>query len=211
MQDVATETQDSTSKEVTSAAKTEQTSAKTYTEEELQARLNKQSNTIAATGKRHEAEMKALQSQITESQSTIKTLTDQLEQMEENGVKEPDAKDVIKAKRELRQARANLLKDQEALKAERDSLSADKEEIANFKVIMQASEIANKYEGVDFQDLIDMTDGSVEKMETLAAKLGKPKTEEKKPQTTPITAAGGGKVTTEQQRLDERYPSMKKT
>lgn len=207
MQDVATETQESSAdKAAASAANTEQTSARTYTEEELQARLNKQSNTIAATGKRHEAEMKALQAQITESQATIQSLTEQLEQMEENGVKEPDAKDVIKAKRELRQARADLLREKEALKAERDGLTADKEEVENFKLIMAAAEIANKYEGVDFQDLIDMTDGSEEKMETLATKLGKPKAEGKKPQTTPVTGGSGvGGTFTREQITDRTF------
>lgn len=178
-----------------SGAATGQTSTpRTYSEEEYQAALNRVSNKMAEQGRKHKEEMGQLQGQISDGQARLTALQDELDKVLEEGVKAPDAKEVIKLQREIRRERAKLTEDRAALQRERESMSTEKQELSQFKLLRKATTIAKDYEGVDPQALVDLTDGTEEKMEALAKVLGKPKQAAPAPKggTTPISETGAG-------------------
>jgi len=148
-----------------------------YTKEE---RDQYASNKLAEAGRKHKTEITERETKLGQATTRLKELEDQLEDLQTNGVKEPDAKAVFELKKQVRKERAEVLEAKASLQSERDSLAADKAEIEKGKLVRRASAIAAKYEGEDFEDLIDMTGGSDEQMEELAKKLGKPKEEKAK-------------------------------
>jgi colicin import membrane protein len=112
----------------------------------------------------------------------------------------PDALTTWQAKKAVKDAEAKLAKERAALEKEKSENAEALAEATEYKKIKAASEIASKYEGVEASELIELTDGSPEKMEKMAQRLGKPKeSQPAKPKPDSGAGKGGpGKPTLEQ-------------
>jgi len=175
------------------------TQPRTITLEEHQAALNRLSDKLADAGRKHKAEVESLTTQLTDHQTRVNALMSQIEELEDKGVTTPDAKEVIRLKRELGRARAKLLEDELNLSREKSQWEGERTELQNAKVLRKAQAIAKGFEGVDPEDLVTLTDGTEERMEALAKRLGKPKWEQPKATggTTPISEKGAGGMSDE--------------
>lgn len=192
--DEATATQGQPAQPPASAASQEPTSQpRMYSEKEY-------SDAMARKGREHKVQVDSLQAQIADHQTRARTLQEQIDRMEDEGIKQPDAKELMALKRQLRQERAELLTEKANLAREREAMSTEKQELSQYKLMQKAGNIAKGYEGVDPQLLVDLTDGSEEKMEALAKTLGKPRFQETtapKGGTIPISEAGAGGMSDE--------------
>ena len=97
------------------------TQPRTITLEEHQAALNRLSDKLADVGRKHKAEVESLTTQLTDHQTRVNALMSQIEELEDKGVTTPDAKEVIRLKRELGRARAKLLEDDDTWSALSDA------------------------------------------------------------------------------------------
>lgn len=182
-----------------SAASGEQTSTqpRTYTEEEFRAAQNRASDKLAEAGRKHKSDMASMTAQITESQGRVSSLIAQIEEMEDKGITNPDGKQVLADKRELRRLRAELAGERANLAQEKAQWESERAELQQARLLKKAQAIARDFEGVDPEDLVTLTDGSDERMEALAKRLGKPRQPAPPkatgtPTTTPISEQGAG-------------------
>ena len=111
----------------------------------------------------------------------------------------PDALTLHRARMRQRERDAELTKRERTLEQNKAEHEEAIREALEFKQARSATEIASKYEGIDPATLLELTDGSVEKMEVLAQKLGtlKAKAPSFKPDSG-LTSGGAGKLTNEQ-------------
>jgi len=157
---------------------------KTYTEGELQKVV---SDTLAKRGRELAAEHKTradkaerqvtgLQAQIAQAKAASEALQRQMDELEEAKFGDnPDALSLHRSRQQIRADRARGEQEKADLDVKRQELETDLAEAKAYKVQKEADAVAAKYDGVDAQDLVDYTDGTPEKMEALAQKLGKPK------------------------------------
>ena len=117
----------------------------------------------------------------------------------------PDALTQYQIKVRHRERDAELTRrERELIQREAEDEEA-KQELLEFKQTKLASEIASKFEGVDPATLTELTDGSAEKMELLAKKLGTLKVKKEEVPGSPefkpdsgLTSGGARKLTAEQ-------------
>ena len=127
------------------------------------------------------------------------------EEAEFEGVRDnPDALSTLKAKKAVKDAQAQLARDRAQLAREKAEHEEALSEVAKYKTAQKAAEIASKYKGVEASELIDLTDGTPEKMEKMAIRLSGGKTRESKQEEKPFQPDSGdgrggkGKPTMEQ-------------
>ncbi|MCK9598830.1 MAG: hypothetical protein M0R06_07325 [Sphaerochaeta sp.] len=162
------------------AADTSQT-PKTYTEAELEAELSKRvSDKLAEHGRKAKKEetgrIAGLEAQIASLNDRMIALQKERDEAERSKYEgNPEGLSLWEEKRKLREERAAHLRDKQALEKQRQDLEEELKEAKELKAHKQAVEIAKDYTGVDPADLVDLTDGSRERMEALAKRLGKPK------------------------------------
>jgi chromosome segregation ATPase len=181
-------------------------SPKTYTEAEVEAQVQKRlSDKLADVGRKSKQHSDHLETQIRASQDTITALQKQIDEVEEGRYKDnPDAMSVYQMKRQLRDERAKLLEGKQELDRQRQEHQAEIDESKAYKRLRKAQEIAARYTGINPEELVNLTDGSDERMEALAKRIGKPK-QEPKPKTEPTAevkpdsgvTSGGGQLTPE--------------
>jgi len=109
----------------------------------------------------------------------------------------PDTLTLYERNKVIREAEVELKRKQAELKRSQLEHEEAIKEIADFKITKLATEIASKYKGVEASTLIELTDGTPEKMEKLAQKLSgtkPPKEPEEKPEPPDSgeTKGGGG-------------------
>ena len=102
----------------------------------------------------------------------------------------PVAYDVIKGKQALKAKEIEIEKERQKLEAEKLEQVPTLSKIEQFNKREKAIEIASKFEGVDANVLLSVTDGTSEKMQALAETLGKPKGEAE--QIIPDSGVGAG-------------------
>lgn len=112
---------------------------------------------------------------------------------------EPELR-LYRAKQKQRERDAELSKRERELEASKAEHDESLSELLVFKQTQIAQGIASKYEGVDAGLLIQLTDGSPEKMELLAGQLGtlKAKTPISPRPDSGLSSGGAGKLTAEQ-------------
>lgn len=197
------------------------TSAKpprTYTEEEVKKAI---SNHEAAKGRewkalteraaRAEGELGTLRQEIEETRTQLTQLLQEKDEMErESARNNPDLLDTYQRKQALRKQESQLKEQMRQLTQSKAQHEAELKELRDFKVKQMASEIAGRYEGVEADVLLSLTDGTPEKMEALAKVIAKSKEAEKPWPEKPDSGvtSGGGEKTLEQ-KLKDRYPTMK--
>ena len=149
-------------------------SPKTYTEAELQEAVRKRtSDRLAEAGRKAKQESESLQSQIKASNDTIAALQKQLDDAEDGHFKNnPDALTVSQMRRQLRDERAKLLQEKTELDNQRKAHQTELDEAKSYRVLRLAEKVAEGYTDVDPQELVDLTDGSQERMEVLAKRIG---------------------------------------
>lgn len=162
---------------------------RTYTEEQMQKVVN---DTLAKRGRELAAEHKtradkaerqvtSLQAQIAQSKAASEALQRRMDELEEAKFGDnADALSLHRSRQQLRADRARLEQEKADLEKQQGDLEDDLAEAKAYKAKKEADTIAANYDGVDAQDLVDYTDGTPEKMEALAKKLGKPKPKGKK-------------------------------
>ncbi len=121
-----------------------------------------------------EARAKAAEDRLAETQR-------QAEEAEREEYKDsPDALSLFDQRVKHRQNEERLKKEREAFEAEKATHAEEMSEAKQYKVTKLADEIASTY-GVDSSLLIQLTDGSREKMERLAKSLPKKEAGDNKP------------------------------
>lgn len=94
------------------------------------------------------------------------------EQKEYDGIKDnPDALSIFESKKALREAMTEFRKRETELKRKELENEETITEAKEFKVLQKATEIASKHKGVTASELVELTDGTPEKMEKMAARL----------------------------------------
>lgn len=207
--------------ETTSTEPTKETppAPKTYTEEDRKTWEKSVSDAKANEGRLRKAHEQAL-SDKKALEERIADIERKAEEAELEKYKDdPETLDVVKERQQLR-------KEKLAVEAEKRRHADDLAEVQSYKRQKTASEIAAKY-GVNADTLIDLSDGTPEKMEALAKVLPKlvpetPKTPEKKEEKKEVPHAdsglgngGSGELTSEQaEKLSMEdyaaHPSVKK-
>lgn len=117
---------------------------------------------------------------------------------------DPDALSTFQTKKAVKDAEARVAKDRALLAKERAEHAEALAEIANFKIVQAASEIASKYKGVVASELIDLTDGSPEKMEKMAIRLSSGKAIGSKAGDSFVPDSGDGKGDSGQSTAEQR-------
>jgi chromosome segregation ATPase len=175
------------------------TQPRTITLEEHQAALNRLSDKLADAGRKHKSEVESINAQIAEAQKREAGLLAQMDELEDSKATTPDTKQIVAIKRELRRRDAELATLQANLTREKQAWESERTELQQLKVLRKAQAIAKGFEGVDPEDLVTLTDGTEERMEALAKRLGKPKWEQPKATggTTPISEKGAGGMSDE--------------
>lgn len=192
-------TQDTLPEGQSSAASQEQTPKTiTLTEEEYKKALDDAS---ARGGRRFKAEMEKANSQLSEAKDKLRQTEERLAQMEDEGIKEPDLKEV---RAKIRRERAELTEARDKHARAEAALAADKERIETFTKNERAKAIADQYQGGNAKLLLSRTDGSEDDMEDLARSIWQPK---KTVQTKPITeSTATGKPYFTRQQFDSGTP-----
>ena len=154
---------------------------KTYTEAEVQktisdalSRAGRDAKTLDALKKQAESEKAEAGRQVVE----LKEWQERRDQEELERVRnDPDLLRAYQDKQSLRREQDKIK--QEKLQLEREKLEHREalEAMKRFRKEQAASQIASRYEGVDADTLLDLTDGTSEKMDALAQRLAKPKAE----------------------------------
>jgi hypothetical protein len=175
---------DSQDDSTASSADKKESSPRTYTEEEYNTGLNEArtkafSDFMAKSGVKYkpiEDENKTLKvqinehkSMITDAQETIEKLSSQIDELSSD---DPDKKKLVKRLREVEDFERRL-------KSEKLALENDRAEFNKTRSLQTASRLAKEF-NVDEKVLLDLTDGTPEKMEMLAKILPKVKKEEEK-------------------------------
>jgi chromosome segregation ATPase len=153
--------------------------AKLYTEDEVEKKFSSQRSaldkkiaeltkaTTSATSLIKEAEARA--SAAEQALEKAERAKDEAEYERVRG--NPDALTDFQAKKAIKEAQEQLRKERADIARSKAEHADELKEIASWKTERAAREIADKHKGVDYKDLIELTDGSPEKMEKMAAKL----------------------------------------
>jgi len=153
------------------------TQPEVFTKEQVEERHSKLDKTIATLTKQNEASKRAIEDAKTKTDSYAKRLAEIEEEKargELEGIRDnPDALSLWQARQAHREAVKELETQRASFEQERGQFLTDLEEVKSYKTFKGAMEIASKpeYKGVDAQKLVDLTDGSSEKMEGLARLL----------------------------------------
>ena len=150
---------------------------KTYTEEEVQKAIQDSLREHGRKAKKEETgRIAGLEAQIASLNDRMIALQKERDEAERSKYEgNPEGLSLWEEKRKLREERTAFLRDKQALEKQRQDLEEELKEAKDLKVHKQAVEIAKDYTGVDPADLVELTDGSRERMEALAKRLGKPK------------------------------------
>ncbi len=182
---------------------------KTYTEDEVERKFSQQRSVLdkritelekqlTKTGKALDLTTK----RASEAENAYARIQKEKEDDEYEGIKDnPDAISIYQAKKRNQEREAELSKKEKELEEHKAEHEEALSELRTFKLTQEAQAIAAKYEGVDAELLIRLTDKSPEKMELLASQLGALKA--KKALTPPLpdsglSIGGQGKLTDEQ-------------
>lgn len=150
---------------------------KTYTEEEVA----KIQNDGKATLGRVQKALEVAEARATSVEGTLAQLQKEKDEAElEVARGDSESLSIYQAKQSLRRREAELLKRDQDLAKQQVEFEDAITEVKAFKATKKASEIATKY-GVESSTLIELTDGTPERMEALAKVLPKKGTSEKKP------------------------------
>ena len=200
------DTQGATTSEETKGTSTE---PKTFTEEQVTASNQKAvSDALSAAGRTAKA-LEAQQQSITADKERIaQNLKNSDEAELEANRDDPEKLSAVRERQSRRTAETKLAEKELELKNEQAKNTEAQEAGAVHTKEQNAREVATRL-NVDAETLMKYTDGSKEAMEDLAKSL--PKKVETKTVTTDSGETIGGKVITEQARLDKLYPTMKKT
>jgi len=153
------------------------TQPETFTKEQVAERHSKLDKTIADLQKANESTKKAIEAANAKAESYAQKLAEIEEQKSRDELNRigdnPDALSLWQAKQVHKEMVAEFEKSKASFDTERSKFLVDLEEVKNYKTLKSASDIVSKpeYKGVDAQKLVDLTDGSPEKMEGLAKLL----------------------------------------
>lgn len=153
------------------------TQPEVFTKEQVEERHSKLDKEIANLTKQNEASTKAIVTAKTQVESYVKRLAEIEEEKargELEGIRDnPDALSLWQARQTHKESVRALEAQQTSFEQERSQFLTDLEELKSYKSFKGAMEIVSKpeYKGVDAQKLVDLTDGSSEKMEALAKLL----------------------------------------
>lgn len=177
----------------------------TYTKEQVD---KIRSDTLAVAGrekaevqKAAEAAKKSLEStqqKLSELEAELETMRREKDEAElETARQNPEALSVLQTKQSLRNQQAAIERKEREIQRREAEIEESAKAIKESGRKARAQEIAREY-GVDASTLIDLTDGSNEKMEALAKKLQKPSASGQEPQSKPdsgVTSGTKGKLT----------------
>ena len=195
--------------------------AKTYTEQEKDKAVN---DALAAKGRDYktlankEADLNARDAAINARQAEIDEKERQRDAAEFEAAKgDPEKFKEYQAKKSYKDQLTDIEKSKRELKKQQDELTRDK---AEHEAVIRASQEtkmevelwkvaeAEKVDATQLKEAMkDLNLTTVEQAQALAKRLSKAPAPVVP---TPDSLAGGGSVKTDQQSLDERYPSMKK-
>lgn len=179
---------------------------KVYTEDEVEKKFSQQRSVLDKKIAEMEkalnkfADAKGLaEKRASEAESSLQEMQRQKDDAELAGVRDnPDALGLFQARQRVRQRDAVLAKREQDVMAKESEIAEARREVEENKKSKLASAIASKYEGVEADLLLELTDGSPEKMEALAKRLHKPKARTSKSPDSGETIGGTGKPTMEQ-------------
>ena len=148
------------------------TSDQTYTESEVRKQV---SDALAAAGRNAKA-LSERQERVAADEKRVAALSLEVQrQKEETEIEaargDPDELTRIRRTQSLRQKEQTIEQRDTALRAREEATAEREKKIQEQLSQLSATTIAGKYEGVSVEDLLAYTDGSPEKMETLAQKL----------------------------------------
>ncbi len=179
---------------------------------EKHSKLDKRISELEKATKQSTKALEAAQARAEAAQEALMEANRRVEEAERNALGDsPDALSLFEAKIKLRQA-TNEFEDIKAKwEAEKSQYADDIAEAKAYKVQKTADEIATEY-GVEASLLVQLTDGSREKMERLAKSLPKKEAGDNKPNLRKPPDSGkpsgkfGNLTTTQLNELAERNP-----
>ena len=180
----------------------------TYTKEQVD---KIRSDTLATAGRERaeiqkaaDAAKKALDDsmqRLSDLEAEIETLRKEKDDTELEAARQnPDALSVLQAKQALRTQQANIEKKEREIQRREAEIEESTKALREAGRMAEAQQLAREYD-VDAQQLIDLTDGSRDKMEALAKRLQKPAASGQESTTKPdsgVTTGTRGKLTKEQ-------------
>lgn len=181
---------------------------------ERHSKLDKRISELEKQSNRAVKGQEAAQARAQAAETAYAELQRERESQELEGIKDnPDALTIFQRKKALREMEVALNKREAEMKRREEENTEALAEVTRFKVVKQAMEIVAKpgYEDVSAEDLIELTDGTPEKMEKMALKLAKlkPKASEKTEPFEPDSARNkGGASKPTQEQLEKMTPAQ---
>jgi hypothetical protein len=154
---------------------------KVYTEDEVEKKfstqrsaLDKQIAEAKATATKALKAIEEANARATTAEEALKKAERAKDEAEYERVRgNPDALSDFQAKKAIKDAQSQLAKERAEIALQKAEHADDMAALNTWKIERSAQDIASKHKGVDYKDLIELTDGSAEKMEKMAVKLEK--------------------------------------
>lgn len=188
---------------------------------ERHSKLDKRIAELEKTSTKASRALEAAEARATAAEEALANAEKAKEEAEFEGVRNnPDALSTLQAKKAVKDAQSQLARERAALAREKAEHADRLERAAKIELKETATEIASRYKGVEASELIDLTDGTPEKMEKMAVRLsGGKTTAEPPPKKEPFVPDSGdgkgtpGKPTNEQMEkwTDAQYMEWAKT
>ena len=150
---------------------------KTYTEEEVDKLIRERHSTLDKRIADLNKQLKLKEGEAGEVQGLKAKVAELEEEQERKELAEagdnPDLKRQIQDRKNLKQRQSDLEKRERELKAKELEHEEAIKAVTQYNLGKLAGEIASKYPGIEAADLIELSDGSPEKMEKIAQRLSK--------------------------------------